>query len=66
MNAPMELSEADASGHRRPTNTGEEVAEGVDLAITAMGQHPHKFAGFSVETDKTGRVVVRDDAFNVD
>jgi hypothetical protein len=65
MNAPMALGEADASGRRRPTDTCEEVAEGVDLAITTVSQHPHKFAGFSVETDKKGRVVVRDNAFNV-
>jgi hypothetical protein len=60
--AKMQLGEADASGRRRPVDTGEEVVEGVDLVIAAVGQHPRKFDGFGVETDKKGRVIVREDS----
>jgi formate dehydrogenase beta subunit len=58
----MELGEADASGRRRPVDTGEEVTEGVDLVVAAVGQHPKKFEGFGVETDKKGRIIVRADS----
>jgi hypothetical protein len=58
----MQLGEADASGRRRPVDTGEEVTEGVDLVVAAVGQHPDKFAGFGVETDKKGRIIVRADS----
>lgn len=58
----MELGEADASGRRRPVDTGEEVTEGVDLVVAAVGQHPNKFDGFGVETDKKGRIIVRADS----
>ncbi len=60
--AKMALGEPDASGRRRPVDTGEEVTEGVDLVIAAVGQHPRKFEGFGVETDKKGRVIVRVDS----
>ncbi|MDO8706594.1 MAG: FAD-dependent oxidoreductase [Sulfuricaulis sp.] len=60
--ARMALAEADASGRRRPVDTGEEVVEGVDLVIAAVGQHPQQFAGFGVATDPRGRVVVREDS----
>ncbi len=57
----MELGTPDTSGRRRPVDTGEEVTEGVDLVVAAVGQHPQKFAGFGVATDAKGRVVVRED-----
>lgn len=60
--AKMALGEADASGRRRPVDTGEEVVEGVDLVIAAVGQYPQKFEGFGIETDKKGRVIVRADS----
>jgi formate dehydrogenase beta subunit len=34
----------------------------VDLVIAAVGQHPKKFEGFGVETDKKGRIIVRADS----
>jgi len=55
--ARMALGEPDASGRRRPIDTGEEVTEGVDLVIAAIGQHVQKFAGFGVATDARGRIV---------
>lgn len=55
--ARMALGEPDASGRRRPIDTGEEVTEGVDLVIAAIGQHVQKFAGFGVDTDTKGRIV---------
>lgn len=55
--ARMALGEPDASGRRRPIDTGEEVTEGVDLVIAAIGQHVQKFAGFGVATDAKGRIV---------
>jgi formate dehydrogenase beta subunit len=55
--AKMQLGQPDASGRRRPIDTGEEVTEGVDLVIAAIGQHVQKFAGFGVETDAKGRIV---------
>jgi NADPH-dependent glutamate synthase beta subunit-like oxidoreductase len=55
--ARMALGEPDASGRRRPVDTGEEVTEGVDLVIAAIGQHVQKFAGFGVATDTKGRIV---------
>jgi NADPH-dependent glutamate synthase beta subunit-like oxidoreductase/Pyruvate/2-oxoacid:ferredoxin oxidoreductase delta subunit len=58
----MQLGEPDASGRRRPVDTGEEVTEGVDLVVAAVGQHPKKFEGFGVETDRKGRIVVREDS----
>ena len=60
--AKMALGEADASGRRRPVDTGEEVTEGVDLVIAAVGQHPRTFDGFGVQTDKKGRITVREDS----
>jgi NADPH-dependent glutamate synthase beta subunit-like oxidoreductase len=60
--ARMALGEPDASGRRRPIDTGEETTEGVDLVIAAVGQHPQKFAGFGVTTDTKGRIVVREDS----
>lgn len=60
--AKMMLGEADASGRRRPVETGEEVVEGVDLVISAVGQYPKRFEGFGVLTDKKGRVTVREDS----
>jgi NADPH-dependent glutamate synthase beta subunit-like oxidoreductase len=60
--AKMALGEPDASGRRRPVETGEEITEGVDLVIAAVGQHPKNFAGFGIETDKKGRVIVREDS----
>ncbi|MCK9283826.1 MAG: FAD-dependent oxidoreductase [Rhodocyclaceae bacterium] len=60
--ARMALGEPDASGRRRPMDTGEEVVEGVDLVIAAVGQHPKTFDGFGVQTDKKGRIVVREDS----
>ncbi len=60
--ARMALGEADASGRRRPLDTGEEITEGVDLVIAAVGQHPRTFDGFGVQTDAKGRIVVREDS----
>ncbi len=60
--ARMALGEPDASGRRRPVDTGEELSEGVDLVIAAVGQHPKKFDGFGVQTDKKGRITVREDS----
>ncbi|MBK5915030.1 FAD-dependent oxidoreductase [Rhodocyclus purpureus] len=59
--AEMELGEADASGRRRPIETGREITEGADLVIAAIGQHPRKFDGFGVATDRKGRITVRED-----
>jgi NADPH-dependent glutamate synthase beta subunit-like oxidoreductase len=59
--ARMALGEPDASGRRRPVDTGEEVTEGVDLVIAAIGQHVQKFAGFGIETDAKGRIQVSKD-----
>jgi NADPH-dependent glutamate synthase beta subunit-like oxidoreductase len=55
--ARMVAGEPDASGRRRPVDSGEEITEGVDLVIAAIGQHVQKFAGFGVETDAKGRIV---------
>ena len=60
--ARMALGEPDASGRRRPVDTGEEVTEGVDLVVAAVGQHPKTFAGFGVQVDKKGRITVREDS----
>ena len=59
--ARMRLGEPDASGRRRPVDTGEEVSEGVDLVIAAVGQHVQKFAAYGVQTDAKGRIVVAAD-----
>lgn len=59
--ARMALGDPDTSGRRRPVDTGEEIREGVDLVIAAVGQHPKTFDGFGVQTDKRGRIVVRED-----
>ena len=59
--ARMALGEPDGSGRRRPLDTGEEIAEGVDLVIAAVGQHTQKFEGFRVETDAKGLIRVRED-----
>jgi NADPH-dependent glutamate synthase beta subunit-like oxidoreductase len=58
----MEMGAPDASGRRRPIDTGEEITEGVDLVIAAVGQHTQQFAGFGVQTDAKGRIVVREDS----
>ena len=60
--AKMALGEPDASGRRRPVETGEEIVEGVDLVIGAIGQFPNRFEGFGVETDRKGRITVREDS----
>jgi NADPH-dependent glutamate synthase beta subunit-like oxidoreductase len=60
--ARMELGAPDASGRRQPVDTGEEITEGVDLVIAAVGQHTQRFAGFGVQTDAKGRIVVREDS----
>lgn len=60
--ACMRLGEPDASGRRRPVETGETIEEGVDLVIAAVGQHPRTFEGFGVRTDAQGRIVVRADS----
>jgi formate dehydrogenase (NADP+) beta subunit len=60
--ARMALGEPDESGRRRPVDTGEEVVEGVDLVIAAVGQYPARFEGFGVNTDRKGRVTVREDS----
>jgi formate dehydrogenase beta subunit len=60
--AKMALGEPDASGRRRPEDTGEEVVEGADLVIAAVGQHAQKFAGFGIDTDAKGRILVREDS----
>ncbi len=59
--ARMAQGEPDASGRRRPVDTGEEITEGVDLVIAAVGQHVQKFEGFGVQTDAKGRILVRKD-----
>jgi len=56
--ARMQLGQPDASGRRRPIDTGEEITEGVDLVIAAVGQHVQRFAGYRIDTDKKGRVVI--------
>jgi formate dehydrogenase (NADP+) beta subunit len=58
--ARMKLGAPDASGRRQPVDTGEEITEGVDLVIAAVGQHTQRFAGFGVQTDAKGRIVVRE------
>jgi NADH dehydrogenase FAD-containing subunit len=58
----MALGEPDASKRRRPVDTGEEVCEGVDLVIAAVGQYPKRFEGFGVLTDAKGRITVRADS----
>ncbi len=60
--ARMALGEPDASKRRKPIDTGEEVHEGADLVIAAVGQHPRSFAGFGVVTDSKGRITVRADS----
>ena len=60
--ARMALGEPDASKRRRPVDTGEEVTEGVDLVVAAVGQYPKRFDGFGVNTDPKGRIVVREDS----
>lgn len=60
--AKMALGEPDASKRRRPVDTGEEVCEGVNLVIAAVGQSPDRFAGFGVNTDQKGRITVREDS----
>lgn len=60
--ARMALGEPDASGRRRPVDTGEEISEGVDLVIAAIGQRTQHFAGFGVQTDAKGRIIVREDS----
>ncbi len=60
--ARMELGEPDDSGRRRPKEVaGSEFQEGVDLVISAVGQHPQQCAGFGVNTDARGRITVRQD-----
>ena len=56
--ARMQLGQPDASGRRRPIDTGEEVTEGVDLVIAAVGQHVQKFGGYGIQADNKGRFVV--------
>jgi hypothetical protein len=58
----MALGEPDASKRRRPVDTGEELCEGADLVIAAVGQYPNRFEGFGVLTDKKGRITVREDS----
>ena len=58
----MVLGEPDASGRRRPVDTGEEISEGVDLVVSAVGQYPKHFEGFGVQSDKKGRITVRADS----
>jgi NADPH-dependent glutamate synthase beta subunit-like oxidoreductase/Pyruvate/2-oxoacid:ferredoxin oxidoreductase delta subunit len=60
--ARMALGEPDASKRRRPVDTGEEVCEGADLVIAAVGQYPNRFEGFGVLTDQKGRIRVREDS----
>lgn len=61
--AKMELGEPDVSGRRRPVEVyGSEFQENVDTVIAAIGQFPQKFAGFGVETDRKGRIIVREDS----
>jgi NADPH-dependent glutamate synthase beta subunit-like oxidoreductase len=59
--ALMEQGAPDASGRRRPVDTGKEITEGVDLVVAAVGQHTQQFAGFGVQADAKGRIVVRED-----
>ncbi len=60
--ARMVLGEPDASGRRRPVDTGEELSEGADLVVSAVGQFPKCFEGFGVQTDPKGRITVRADS----
>ena len=60
--AVMAQGEPDASGRRKPVDTGQEITEGVDLVIAAIGQHTERFAGFNVHTDAKGRIIVRRDS----
>ena len=59
--ARMRLGEPDASGRRRPLDTGERQVDEVDLVVAAVGQSPERFAGFGVATDARGRITVRED-----
>jgi NADPH-dependent glutamate synthase beta subunit-like oxidoreductase len=59
--ARMRLGDADASGRRRPVDTGEEVTEAVDLVIAAVGQHVQRFARYGLQTDGKGRITVQRD-----
>jgi NADPH-dependent glutamate synthase beta subunit-like oxidoreductase/NAD-dependent dihydropyrimidine dehydrogenase PreA subunit len=58
----MVLGEPDASGRRRPVETGDEISEGVDLVVSAVGQYPKHFEGFGVQSDNRGRITVRADS----
>ncbi len=54
----MKLGEPDASGRRRPVPIeGSEFTMELDYLITAIGQRPDVLDGFSVQTDKRGRIV---------
>ncbi len=61
--AKMELGNPDASGRRRPVEVADsEFQEDVDLVIAAIGQHSQTFDGFGVQTNKSGRIQVREDS----
>jgi NADPH-dependent glutamate synthase beta subunit-like oxidoreductase len=61
--ARMQLGEPDASGRKRPIEVpGSEFDEQVDLVVSAVGQHPERFAHFGVHTDDRGRIKVREDS----
>jgi NADPH-dependent glutamate synthase beta subunit-like oxidoreductase len=60
--ARMALGDPDSSKRRRPVDTGEEICEGTDLVVSAVGQHPNRFEGFCVQTDSKGRITVREDS----
>ena len=59
----MKLGEMDNSGRRRPISTGEITSFVIDSCIVSIGQKPNpiiKKATAELETDKWGRIIVKD------
>ena len=59
----MELGDEDSSGRRRPMPTGRYTTFDIDSCIISIGQKPNpilKKATHDLETDKWGRIVVKD------
>lgn len=59
----MELSEPDATGRRRPVETGEKITLDVDAVIVAVGTSPNPLIRMTtpgLETDKRGCIVTSD------
>ena len=59
----MELSEPDATGRRRPKETGDKITLDVDTVIVAVGTSPNPLIRMTtpgLETDKRGCIVTSD------